>query len=160
MAGDAGSKEPPASVCIRARAFLEAMREAGHLLGLTPKLKEEWNDHAGRFALRWWGVMKRKRLVVDVPTDYQTASRKKALQTTKNSTERAAMEKDWHLIEAALRADRTVASSDKIVRALFVRAEVVIAQLSPIVWVNPSTGDFTTWLKANAPADANKRLGA
>ena len=160
VAGDAGSKEPPPEICIRARAFLEAMREAGHLLGLTPLLEKEWRDHAGRFAQRWLLTMKVKRRVMSVPTDYQTASRTRALQTTKTPKQHAAMKKDWHLVEAALRADRTLASSDETVHRLFVQAAVVVAQLRPIVWVNPSLGDLTAWLQANAPADAEKQLGA
>jgi hypothetical protein len=160
VAGDAGSKEPPPEVCIRARAFLEGLREAGHALGLTPRLETEWRDHAGRFALRWWRTMRVKRRVVNVPTHHQTASRKRALLTTKKPADRAAMDKDWHLIEGALRADRTVASSDDAVRGLFVSAAATIAQLRPIVWVNPSKSDLTAWLHADAPADIAKQLGA
>lgn len=160
IAGDAGSTEPPPEVCIRARAFLEAMRIAGHQLGLTALLENEWRDHAGRFARRWLLTMKVKRRVVNVPTNYQIASRARALQTTETPNQHAAMEKDWHLVEAALRVDRTIASSDETARRLFVRAAKSIAQLRPIVWVNPSLSDLVAWLQANAPADAEKQLGA
>jgi hypothetical protein len=159
VAGDAGSKEPPPEICTRARAFLETMREAGHRLGLTPFLETEWRAHAGRFAQRWLLTMKVKRLVVSVPTDYQTASRARALQTTQTPKERAAMDKDWHLVEAALRADRTVASSDETVHRLLVRAARVIAQLRPIVWVNPSLEDLSAWLQTDAPEEPEKQLG-
>lgn len=159
VATNAGSVEPPASVSIRARAFLEDMREFDHKLGLTTQLEREWKDHAGRFALRWWRTMRVKRHVVFVATHHQTASRRRTLQTSNSANKKAAMEKDWHLIEAALCADRTVASSDATVRRLFARAALAIAQLQPIVWVNPSTEDLTAWLQADAPPDAEKQLG-
>ena len=160
VAGDAGSKEPPPEVCIRARAFLEGMREFGHHLGLTPVLQKEWRDHAGRFAQRWLLTMTVKRRIVNVPTDYPTASRSRALQTTTTQKQNDAMKKDWHLVEAALRADRTVASSDETVRRLFVRAAEVVTQLRPIVWVNPALRDLTAWLQADAPAEVEKQLGS
>jgi hypothetical protein len=62
--------------------------------------------------------------------------------------ERDAILKDVHLIEAALRADRIVASLDDTARAMF-----HIAELNVITWVNPvsETTRIRAWLEAGAP---------
>ena len=71
------------------------------------------------------------------------------------------MYKDACLIEAALATDRTVASLDESVRALFRQATDQVGELRAIVWVNPEReeDDPILWLKRGAPADPNLMLG-
>jgi hypothetical protein len=71
------------------------------------------------------------------------------------------MLKDAHLIEAAIAADRLVASLDDVVRGHFSRASARFGSLSEIVWVNPSStaeGPIQ-WLENGAKDDSRRKLG-
>jgi hypothetical protein len=70
--------------------------------------------------------------------------------------ERDAILKDAHLIEAALSADRIVASLDDNARALF-----HIAELNVVTWVNPvsATARIRAWLEEGAPPVDEWKLG-
>jgi hypothetical protein len=77
------------------------------------------------------------------------------------TAELKAMQKDFHLLEAALATDQIVISLDEIVRALFDRAAVNVVALKNVVWVNPdkSIEEPIAWLKKNAKPDRKRMLG-
>ena len=74
---------------------------------------------------------------------------------------RDAMYRDVCLIEAALATDRTVASLDEQVRALFRQAAYRVGELRAIVWVNPEReeDDPLLWLERGAPVEPDRMLG-
>jgi hypothetical protein len=78
-----------------------------------------------------------------------------------SENERLAMDKDCHLIEAALACDRTVISLDEARRRGFARAADSVAQLTTIVWVNPDRDDeeAIVWLEAGALPERKRQLG-
>lgn len=157
---DAGTKDPPTERGLLARAFLDALRDAGHSLALTPALVQEWENHAGRMARRWLVTMYARRRVRHIATGNTQALRVGALKTAPTPNIRAEMTKDWHLLDAALGTDRTIASSDDLARGWYAHAATVVRGLRLIVWVNPSTSDLSAWLHTGAPADTTKQLGA
>ncbi len=65
------------------------------------------------------------------------------------------------LIEAALAADRIVASNDDTVRHLFSSASQKVAALRQVMWVNPTTEEEKPieWLEGGAPDEAERHLG-
>ena len=71
------------------------------------------------------------------------------------------MYRDACLIEAALATDRTVASLDEQVRALFRQAADQVGELRAIVWVNPEReeDDPILWLERGAPVEPDRMLG-
>ncbi len=83
------------------------------------------------------------------------------LRTANNADERQALLDDLLLVEAALATDRTVASLDESVRALFRQATGQVGELRAIVWVNPELEEDESipWLKRGAPADPEHMLG-
>jgi hypothetical protein len=70
--------------------------------------------------------------------------------------EREAILKDAHLIEAALSADRIVASLDETARTLFQTTE-----LNVVTWVNPVSerARIKAWLEEGAPPVDEWKLG-
>ena len=71
------------------------------------------------------------------------------------------MEKDAHLIEAALKADQIVISRDEKVRSLFKAACLSIRALQSILWANPEIEDeqVISWLEAGAKPEIVRALG-
>lgn len=159
LALDAGSISPPAERGARVRRFLIALKDASHVLGFTNDLEQEWKDHAARFARRWLATMRSKRKVVRLSPPPKPDLRDRALQTAATAKIQDAMEKDWHLLEAALSKDRTIASSDDKARSYYAEAATKVAALKPIVWVNPATNDLKNWVEEGAQDSADKRLG-
>ena len=87
----------------------------------------------------------------------------KVTTTTNNADEIEAMQKDFHLLQAALTTDQTVISLDETVRGLFKRASQQVGEIRGIIWVNP---DGTTeeqpiaWLQNGAPPEPHRQLSA
>ena len=76
--------------------------------------------------------------------------------------DRAAIDKDWCLVSAALNSDRLITSLDEIVRGLLTVASNRVVELRSIVWVNPGipAEESQVWLEAGAPSDEHRKLGA
>ena len=76
--------------------------------------------------------------------------------------QKAIIDKDVHLIEAAIATDQLVTSKDGSARGVFKDASDGVVELKQIVWVNP-TGDNEKpieWLQNGARAEARRLLGA
>jgi hypothetical protein len=73
-----------------------------------------------------------------------------------------ALEKDCHLVEAALKADQIVVSRDEVVRRLFRGICPRVEELRPILWANPEAEEEGTieWVRAGAKPEKARRLGA
>ena len=148
----AGSSEIPKMPSKLCRDFLHAVLRGGHSVAFTDKIKTEWNDHAARFARSWKvQMMGRKRVILLVGAAIPGLERR-ALATTTLQSAKEAIQKDLHLIYAALEADRLIISLDQKIRMLFTAAKVTVAELTEIGWVNPDqdTIDVIQWLENGA----------
>lgn len=159
LAVDAGSKDPPAQRGAWVRRFLKALLDANHTVGFTSRLEQEWKNHAALFARRWLTTMRSRRRVERLSPKMNPKLRDRALATATSEKIEDDMEKDWHLLEAALATDRTIASSDDNARSYYAEAAIKVAALKPVVWVNPATSDLKAWAEEDAPHDPDKRLG-
>ena len=81
---------------------------------------------------------RRKLAIENDPED--TELRKKALSVLSTNAERAALEKDFHLIEAALALDKTIVSVDESARKLLEKSATRVGPLRQLTWINPETG--------------------
>ena len=70
------------------------------------------------------------------------------------------MQKDAHLVEAALATEHTVTSLDDKARGWFAESSARIPKLRRIVWVNPdrSTEEPIQWLREGAKREATRTL--
>ena len=75
--------------------------------------------------------------------------------------QRAIVDKDVHLIEAAIATDRLVTSKDESARGVFKGASDEVVDLQQIVWVNPTRDEETPidWLQNGARAEVHRMLG-
>ena len=138
------------------REFLEHTRNICHRAAVTEAILTEWRSHQSRFAYVWRRAMYAKRKIVVLPVQPDEAMRYRLLRHDLKPAQREALLKDVHLIEAAVAADRIVASLDDGARELF-----DIAELSTIMWVNPVNHypDCLAWLAAGAEVDNRWLLG-
>jgi len=77
-------------------------------------------------------------------------------------SDREAVEKDVHLIEAALASDQTVFSRDEKARAALKRSAQGLASIRHICWVTPEhdLDELIHWLEEGAPRREEWTLGA
>jgi hypothetical protein len=72
------------------------------------------------------------------------------------------MEKDAHLLEAALLTDRIVISCDEKVRVLFRAACREVHEIRQVHWANPEKEDeaVADWVREGARVEARRQLGS
>jgi hypothetical protein len=157
----AGTPDRVDSRAPNCRDFLMAVRRICHRVILTPGVRSEWDKHQSRFALSWRVSMVSIRKVDLYSIDADDELRRSIAEVAPDESVARVMLKDAHLIEAALAADRIIASLDDVVRGHFSRASARVDSLSEIVWVNPnSTAEGPIrWLEDGAKDDSRRKLG-
>jgi hypothetical protein len=164
VAGAAGGKTATAPASTRCRDFLlTLLRETDCCIVMSPKLRDEWDKHQSALASTWLTTMTSRRrvlILVDLPSSNRMRREIERVATKKKS-EVDALRKDFHLIEAAIAHDKTVVSSDEIVRRLFKAAAHSVAVIKKVVWVNPvaPAEEPIAWLLGGAKAENIRMLG-
>ena len=132
--GSETATHPRARHC---RDFLDTVLLLSHRVVMTKKISNEWKNHQSRFARRWRVSMDARKKIdrINPPEDENLPN--KVVETTNNENEIAAMEKDLHLLQAALATDQTVVSLDETIRRLFAQASLQVGEIKNIIWVNP-----------------------
>jgi hypothetical protein len=136
------------------------MDEAHHRAVFSRESLAEWKRHQRSFARRWLAHMVAARRIDLLGEVRDDRFRAKLLPSAPSEAKKQAMEKDAHLLEAALQADRIVISCDEIVRALFQDACSAVAEIRTVHWANPEieAEEVVPWLRAGARAEAKRRL--
>ncbi len=159
-AGSETATHPRARHC---RDFLDEVLTLSHRVVMTERINNEWKNHQSRFARRWRVSMDARRKVDRIdPPEYEEL-RDKITDTTTDEDEIQNIEKDFHLLQAALATDQTVISLDEIIRGLFRQASQSVGEIRNIIWVNPDrTAEEhpIAWLQNGAPPEAHRRLSA
>ena len=104
-------------------------------------------------------MARRKVEIIDVAAHH---SLEKRLQRARLDDPVAAIiEKDRHLIEAALATDKRVASLDDRVRNHLRNQAAKLPEVQSICWVNPNSNDEAAiaWLESGAPPERPRMLG-
>ena len=99
--------------------------------------------------------------IIDPPENENLCT--KIVNTARSERQSEDIEKDFHLLQAALATDQTVISLDEIIRGLFRQASQSVGEIRNIIWVNPDrTAEEhpIAWLQDGAPPEANRRLSA
>lgn len=147
----------PSGAC---RQAMTAMVEIGHRLVWTGEISREWRKHAYWFSRTWRTTMFQKDLVValDTPTDVDL---EEAIDEAAEFEGRCVeMQKDRHLLVAALHTDRRVISLNETDRKRFARICDQVTRIQAIIWVNPAQRDedCRRWLHEGAKPEAHRRL--
>ena len=145
------------------RDFLQEVLSLGHSVVLTQETSNEWKRHRSGFARRWRVSMEARKKVYRIDPPADEVLRNKIEQTATDKDEIEDMQKDFHLLEAALATDQTVASLDENARQFFARATQNVGEIRDIVWVNPERIEAEApieWLKNGAPPEDHRKLRA
>lgn len=158
--GSETATHPRAENC---RDFLNAVLSLSHRLVMTEKINNEWKNHQSRFARRWRVSMDARKRIERINPPEDEELQNKVTNTASDENEIEAMEKDFHLLQAALATDQTIISLDETIRGLFKRASQQVGEIGGIIWVNPdrtAEEQPITWLQNGAPPEAYRRLSA
>lgn len=163
VASAAGGKAATATAPTRCRDFLlKLQRETECSIVMPEQLKDEWERHRSLLARTWLTAMtSRKRVIFgDVPPSTKMRREIVRAAATKK-TEADALQKDFHLVEAAIAYDKTVVSLDEEVRRLFKAAARSVVAIKKVVWVNPAepAEKSIEWLRDGARAETFRMLG-
>jgi len=144
------------------RAVLEAILEARHRIALDAEGLREWKKHRSSYARGWLVRMFARKLALLLGDVREEQLRERIRESAAKLSDRRALEKDCHLVEAALQADRVVISRDEVVRNLFRQGCSRVEELRAILWANPERGEEGTveWVRAGAKPEKGRRLGA
>lgn len=156
--GDEDATDPRAIIC---RDILMEVRTQEHRIVMTRLINDEWKRHQSHFALEWRASMDARRRVVRIDTSEQSQLKRKLTNTTENVDDNEVMQKDFHLIQAALETDKTIISLDETARVLFAVSSQQVGEIRNIIWVNPErTAEElpTTWVKNGALPEVHRQL--
>lgn len=128
------SNDPIAAAC---SAVLARIYQGGFTVLMTPEMNAEWKRHESGYTKDW-----RLRMEVKDRILYQSLPPNQRLRETLEAVpltpaQRAILDKDIHLLEAAMAADHPVISKDEKVRRVLCVCCSRIPELETIVWVNP-----------------------
>ncbi len=156
-AGGSGKLKPACKPC---RDFLLTILHDGHRLAWSAPIAAEWKNHAASFARGWRVQMFARRKVSLITPPEIPGLRKRIAGALATAKERAAADKDHHLLLTALESDRTIATLDEAVRTLFARACGAVVEVRAVVWVNPNHAEERPlkWLAEGAPAEQFRTL--
>lgn len=130
---------------------------------MTKQINAEWKRHQSHFALEWRASMDARRKVVRIVTSEESQLQRKLTNTAENVDDIEVMQKDFHLLQAALDTDKTIISLDESVRTLFAVASQQVGEIRDIIWVNPERTieeQPIIWLKSGALPEAHRKLSA
>ncbi len=161
VASAAGGREavnPRSKYC---RDFLLSVLTVCHHVVMTTKIADEWKRHQSNFSRIWRVQMFARKKVFRTELDPDPRLRLKIAGFTAGEKHRAAMLKDIHLLEVAIKTDRIIASCDSSSRALFDSAAERVGELRNVVWVIPDNPEeeVISWLESGATLTKERRLG-
>ncbi len=135
------------------REFLLNTLEICHRIVMNNQIKDEWKSHQSRFARTWLRSMYARRKVTVVSDEVDQPLRDSVNDLNLSDSDRAAILKDIHLIEAARTSNKTVVSLDERAKRLMIKSCSTIRKLRGLLWINPamSPEQATNWLNARAP---------
>jgi len=160
VARSAGWETSLSAPSLRCRQVLRVI-EKSHEVVFNQECLDEWKKHGSNYAQDWLaGMYARKKVVPPEDLAHNEALRNRLSQAAASDASRAAIEKDAHLVEAALQADRIVISRDETVRGLFRQCCPIVSEIRYVLWANPQieAEQVVLWLKSGAKAESARKL--
>lgn len=155
----AGTTEHPVSKACR--DFLVSVLKVCHSVVKVDRIEVEWRRHLSTFSSAWLVAMVNQRKVVSLD-DIGFESRL-AHTPWKNLVPQELahiVEKDQHLVAAAVATDKVVSSLDDQARRAFVIVAGKDRSIAGVLWINPvSDAALEDWLRGRRTAVAGWSLG-
>ena len=133
--GGPNAVHPTATKC---REYLQGVLRICHRAQVSDQLNTEWYTHASKFARDWKTAMAQRGKLERVEDVEDVEVRRKLPGAELTDEEQAALDKDLHLLEAALRADRVVVSLDARMKRIANKASKVARKLRGLRFVDPT----------------------
>lgn len=156
VARQCGNVTTANALSVRCRDLLRAIETNELRVVISDDIRREWKKHASRYARLWLTdmVSRNRHLAVD-PSRH--AGIRSALSTL-NADDRAAVEKDLLLIEAAVDGGSRVISRDWAMRKILHSLAQDVQDLGSIHWTGPEHDGCLAWLNSGAPDDSSLKL--
>jgi hypothetical protein len=157
------ASERAAAEAVACRNVLDTILAYPHWLAFTDAIQSEWRRHQSRYAETWFRMMVNARLVVRVNAvrdirryGVLIAHLEKSGQTAKAD----ALEKDYHLIDAARARDRLVLTGDDKLRKMLIELRERLGPVGKVILANPAepAEEVDAWLRRGAPNESKRRL--
>jgi hypothetical protein len=141
------------------RETLVAIRRSRQRLVLSAQLEDEWSRNASGYSKTWWTLMEVRGRIDAVGDVRDPALRAQIQGSLRHANAWPAIEKDVHLVEAALGRGLRVISQERKVRKHFRQAAKAVTVLGRILWANPTLPeDVVPWIDASTPREAARQL--
>lgn len=113
----AGAKEGHSSHCA---ALLSSVLEICHRAAFSSEIKAQWDKHQSRFSVKWRASMIARKKMVRVSIQTRQDLLLAQIESTPglSKPDRAALQKDAHMLAAAMEADRVIVTGDQILKNL------------------------------------------
>jgi hypothetical protein len=153
IAQAAGGQDAVFPTSKHCRDFLQAVLRICNHVVFTSAILTEWKNHSSNSTRKWRRSMVAHKKVDNVDDSVDENLKSKILRTADSDKDRNAMEKDFHLLDAALKADKIVISLDNTVFRLFAVAGGTVGEIREVSWVNPAEtpGLVIKWLENGTP---------
>ena len=142
------------------RKLLEAVWEEEHVAVFNSQLRREWRDHAGVSARAWLQRMDQKeRILVNEGSEFSVLQQA-ACDCQASDRQKAALEKDFHLVQSALATGQVIVSNETRFPRYVAIACASVKQLQVLHYANPTVeGDACRlWIKAGAEKEPSRRI--
>ena len=138
-----------------------ALRECKHKVVFSNELWEEWMGNRSGHAWTWMRTMRARKLVVRIAVPTDAGLREKFNRLAVNVGILDAMNKDIHLLEAAMATDRIIASKENEAHAHFAVVCDHIGEIRDVMWVNPVDEEDACagWLKQWSACESGAATG-
>jgi hypothetical protein len=142
------------------RQCLQAIWEERHFAVFSLTLRDEWNRHASSHAKRWLRNMEQKSRIVPEDGEQFAELADPACACLPTAGEKAALAKDFHLIQSALATGQLILSNEVLFPRYVALACGVVQELTSLYYANPVVeGDpCRLWIKAGAEKTADRRI--
>jgi hypothetical protein len=149
--GDSGSQS---------RQCLQTIWEERHVAVFSGSLRDEWDRHASSYAKRWLRNMEQKSRIVEEDGEQFAELAIPACACLSTAGEKAALAKDFHLIQSALATGQLILSNEVRFPRYVALASTVAQELASLHYANPNIEgeNCRLWIKAGAEKDADRRI--
>jgi len=147
----AGGNRAIAAISIIATHCLESIETSRLTIIFTDELWTEWNNNHSSFSWDWLTKMNNTGRVTYLE-NYKNDGLRNFIGTLMQNQKKV-LEKDTHLIEAALASDRRIISFDRKVLGKLPLLLSVLPDISTLYWCNPVLDENSAiqWLKNECP---------
>lgn len=158
VATSASSKETPVSTMCR--EFLLEFLKTDYRIVLSVQLHKEWLAHPSRLMTQFLYKLKSRGRILHLEDYENTYNIRENLHNIRDKARIQAIEKDLHLIEAALLTDNTIISRDNKSRKHFCFIMNDFQIIGNIYWVDPTNvqEEPLLWLINGADSESSRSL--